>query len=157
MEDGSSGTLPSDERDRRAARTHQPRVGVGILVVDDFDRVLLTLRRRRPEVGAWSILGGRVEPFERLLDCAVREAREEAGVTVEIVRLLCVTDHILPEEDEHWVSPAYLARIREGAPENREPEKTLDVKWFPLSDLPAPLTMTARAAISSLGSDITAS
>lgn len=68
-----------------------------------------------------------------------------------------MTDHNLPDENEHWVSPAYLARIREGEPVNMEPEKTLQVKWFALSDVPAPLTMTARAAISALGSCITAS
>jgi 8-oxo-dGTP pyrophosphatase MutT (NUDIX family) len=31
--------------------------------------------------------------FERLEDCAVREAREEAGIDVVLDRLLCVTDH----------------------------------------------------------------
>jgi 8-oxo-dGTP diphosphatase len=125
-----------------AAPGPQPRVGVGIMVVDDSNRVLLTLRRRPPEVGAWSILGGRVEPFERLLDCAIREAREEAGVTVEIERLLCVTDHIVIEEHEHWV-----ARVQQGEPVNMEPDKTLELRWFPLSELPERLTITAHAAI----------
>lgn len=124
-----------------------PSVGVGMLVVDQ-DRALLSLRRRAPEVGCWSILGGRVEPFETLETAAVREAFEEAGIDVVIERLLCVTDHIIAVEGVHWVSPAYLGRIMAGVPANREPEKTAQVAWFPLGSLPEPLTVTAQRAIS---------
>ena len=61
--------------------------------------------------------------------------------------LLCVTDHCLPDENQHWVSPAYLARIRSGDPANCKPDKTADVRWFALDQLPANLTLTARNAI----------
>ena len=124
----------------------RPRVGVGVLLVDAQDRVLLTLRNRAPESGCWSIVGGKLDFLETLEACAVREAREEVGVVVAIESLLCVTDHCIPGENQHWVSPAYLAQIREGHPVNCEPDKTA-VQWFPLSELPANLTMTARNAI----------
>ena len=127
--------------------TQSPRVGVGVLVVDSADQVLLTLRRHPPEAGRWSILGGRVELFETLETCAWREAREEAGIDITLERLLCVTDHILVAEADHWVSPAYLGRIVSGTPTNREPEKTQAVRWFQLGRLPANLTLTARRAI----------
>ena len=126
---------------------HLPRVGVGLLVVDDCARVLLTLRRRPPEAGCWSILGGRVEPFEPLEACAVREAWEEARVEIAIDRLLCVTDHIIPADHDHWVAPAYLGRVTAGVAVNAEPEKTSRVEWFALDALPAPLTITARNAV----------
>jgi ADP-ribose pyrophosphatase len=124
-----------------------PRVGVGVLVVDDGGRVLLSLRRFPPEAGCWSILGGRLEGYERLEDCALREVREEAGLEVVLERLLCITDHILPSEGQHWVSPAYLGRIVRGRAANREPDKTAAVEWFDLENLPADLTQTARNAI----------
>ena len=125
----------------------QPRVGVGVLLVDAQDRVLLTLRKRAPESGCWSIVGGKLDFLETLEACAVREAREEVGVVVSVASLLCVTDHCIPDENQHWVSPAYLAQIREGEPVNCEPEKTAAVQWFALNELPANLTMTARNAI----------
>ena len=128
-----------------------PRVGVGVLLLDPPDRVLLTLRKRPPEAGCWSILGGKVDFLEKLEACAVREAHEEAGVEVQIVRLLCVTDHVLPDEDQHWVSPAYLGKVIRGEARNCEPEKTQEVRWFELSKLPANLTITARNAIAALG------
>jgi len=124
-----------------------PRVGVGVLLVDAQDCVLLTLRRRSPEVGCWSIVGGKVDFLENLEQCAVREAREEAGVEVELLRLLCVTDHVLPDEGQHWVAPAYLGRIVSGEARNCEPDKTQEVKWFALRSVPKNLTMTAKNAI----------
>jgi 8-oxo-dGTP diphosphatase len=131
----------------KAASVLQPRVGAGVLLVDDRERVLLTLRKGAPEAGCWSILGGKVDFLETVQDCAIREAYEEAGVRIAIERLLCITDHLLPAENQHWVSPSYLARIVEGEAYNREPHKSEDLRWFGLGELPGNLTMTARNAI----------
>jgi 8-oxo-dGTP diphosphatase len=130
-----------------AASILQPRVGAGVLLVDERERVLLALRTVAPEAGCWSILGGKVDFLETVQDCAVREAYEEAGVRVAIERLLCITDHMLPAENQHWVSPSYLARIVEGEAYNREPHKSEDLRWFGLDELPENLTRTARNAI----------
>jgi 8-oxo-dGTP diphosphatase len=113
-----------------------PRVGVGILLVDESGRLLLTLRRRPPEAGCWSIVGGKLDFLETLEQCAVRETLEEVGAAISIDSLLCVTDHLLPAEGQHWVSPAYLARVSSGDARNCEPEKTQEVRWFSMDDLP---------------------
>lgn len=133
--------------DDRSKHNSVPRIGVGVLLIDTQNRVLLTLRKRPPEAGCWSIVGGKVHFLETLEACAIREAREEAGVEVELMQLLCVTDHVLPGEKQHWVAPAYLGRVVSGEVRNCEPEKTLDVRWFDVSSLPENLTMTARNAI----------
>jgi len=124
-----------------------PRVGVGVLILDRRSRALLTLRKLPPEAGFWSIVGGKLEYLETLHDCALREALEEVGVTISIEGLLCVTDHLLPQESQHWVSPAYLGRVAGGHAKNCEPRKTHEVRWFALDELPSNLTMTARNAI----------
>jgi len=124
-----------------------PRVGVGVLLLDPQQRVLLTLRRRPPEAGCWSIVGGSLDYLESLEHCAIREVHEEVGLEIALVRLLCVTDHCLPDENQHWVSPAYLGRILSGEARNCEPEKTSEVAWFDLHALPTNLTLTARKAI----------
>ncbi len=127
--------------------TFHPRVGVGVLLIDEHGRVLLTLRKLPPEAGCWSIVGGKLDYLETLQDCAVRETREEVGLDVSMEALLCVTDHLLPQEGQHWVSPAYLGRVESGRAKNCEPSKTRKVRWFPLDQLPPNLTMTARNAI----------
>jgi len=88
-----------------AAGCH-PRVGVGVLLVDEHGHVLLTLRKLAPEVGCWSIVGGKLDYLETLQECAIRESLEEVGLDVSMEALLCVTDHLLPQESQHWVSPA---------------------------------------------------
>jgi ADP-ribose pyrophosphatase YjhB (NUDIX family) len=135
-----SGAVASPER-------NFPRAGVGVLLVDESGRVLLTLRKLPPEADCWSIVGGKLDFLEPLEECAIREAREEAGVEISIIRLLCVTDHRLPGEGQHWVSPAFLGRMVSGEARNCEPHKTREVRWFALDELPAKLTMTARNAI----------
>jgi 8-oxo-dGTP diphosphatase len=125
----------------------QPKVGAGILLVDESGRLLLTLRRRPPEAGCWSIVGGKLDYLETLEQCAIREALEEVGAAISIESLLCVTDHLVPAEGQHWVSPAYLARVSSLDTRNREPDKTQEVRWFPFDALPPNLTITARNAI----------
>lgn len=130
--------------------TSAPRVGVGVLILNDAQEVLLTLRRRPPEAGLWSIAGGKVEFMETLQETAVREAKEETGLDVELTHLLCVSDHLIPAEGQHWVSPAYLARIVGGRLANLEPDKTEAVRFFSLDALPEHLTLTARNALAAL-------
>jgi len=132
----------------REAAMPNPRVGVGVLILNEQSQVLLTLRKLPPEAGCWSIVGGKLDYLEALQECAVREALEEVGMTVAIESLLCVTDHLLPQERQHWVSPAYLGRVLSGQATNCEPQKTQQVRWFSLHELPPNLTMTARNAIS---------
>src|ERR1700740_184999 len=124
-----------------------PRVRVGVLLTDNLGGGLLTLRKLPPEAGCWSIVGGKVDFLETLEQCAIREAREEVGLEISLRSLLCVTDHRLPGENQHCVSPAYLGEILSGKAKNCEPAKTRKVRWFGLHHLPPNLTMTARNAI----------
>ena len=125
--------------------TASPRVGV--LILNDANEVLLTLRKRLPEAGCWSIVGGKVEFMERLPDAAKRETVEETGLEVTLERLLGVTDHLLPNENDHWVAPVYLARTASGTLRNAEPDKTEAVRFCPLDTLPENLTLTAKNAL----------
>jgi 8-oxo-dGTP diphosphatase len=84
---------------------------------------LLTLRKLPPEAGCWSIVGGKLDYLETLQECAVRETFEQVGVEVAVESLLCVIDHHLPQEHQHWVSPAYLGRVLRGQARNCKPQK----------------------------------
>jgi len=63
------------------------RVGVGLIIRNLDGDVLL---ERRSDDGLWGLPGGRVEPGESLLQTALREAKEETGLTICVTRLLGV-------------------------------------------------------------------
>ncbi len=122
------------------------RAGVGAIVVNG-GRVLLLKRKKESEAGLWGIQGGAVEFGETIDQAVERELKEELGVECEIVRLLGVTDHIVPEEGAHWVSPVFLARISSGTPKNAEPEKHSEMRWFDLEELPEDVTLPTKNAV----------
>lgn len=118
-------------------------VGVGVMVRNQKGEFLLGLRTEnsRNEPGKWTFPGGGIEFGERLFDCAVREAKEEAGLDVEPVRLVKVIDHIIPNENQHWVNPIVEAKILSGEPKLMEPHKISEWKWFSLENMPENITI----------------
>ncbi len=121
-------------------------VGVGAIIVDAAGQLFLAQRgpKAQNERGLWEFPGGAVEFGERLREALVREIREEYGITIEPGEMLTVTDHILPNEGQHWVSPSYICRIIDGIPTIREPEKCSAIGWFALDEIPDDLTQVTR-------------
>ncbi len=121
-------------------------VGVGALIVDPGGRLFLARRgsMAKNEVGLWEFPGGSVEFGEKLTDALRREILEEFGIEIEVGELLDVVDHILPAEDQHWVSPTYLCTILAGQPHIREPEKCAEIGWFSPDAMPDDLSVITR-------------
>jgi 8-oxo-dGTP diphosphatase len=121
-------------------------VGVGALIADEAGRVFLARRgpHSRNERGLWEFPGGSVEFGERLADALRREIREEFDVEIQVGDLLDVADHILPEEDQHWVSPTFLCRITSGEPRILEPTKCSEIGWFDPHEVPVDITQISR-------------
>ncbi len=121
-------------------------VGVGAIIVDD--RGWLFLSQRGPEAknerGCWEFPGGSVEFGETLAAALQREMLEEYGIQIEILELLDVVDHILPDEDQHWVSPTYICKIRSGTPRILETRKCAQIGWFPIGKIPSPLSKISQ-------------
>ncbi len=122
-------------------------VGVGAMVFNERGEVFLSQRgpKAKNERGTWEFPGGGVEFGEKLEDAIQREFREEYDMVIEIVSLLAVDDHILPDEGQHWVSPTFIARQVSGEPRIMEPEKCAAIGWFTLDNLPAPLSVITQA------------
>lgn len=89
-------------------------VATSTVITDEAGKVLLL---RRTDSGNWAMPGGALELGESLTQCAVREAREETGLEVEITGLIgTYTDprHIIAYTDgevRQQFNICYTARI----------------------------------------------
>ncbi len=71
----------------------RPWVGVGVVVWQD-DEILLIRRGRPPRKGEWGIPGGAQAVGETVFEAAIREVREEAGVTIRPTTIITAVDSI---------------------------------------------------------------
>jgi 8-oxo-dGTP diphosphatase len=115
-----------------------PLVGVGAIIIEG-DRVLLVKRAHPPLQAEWSIPGGVLEIGELVREAAIREAREETGLTVEPGGLLGVYDRILRDPDKrvqyHYVLIDFLCRRVAG--DIAAASDAAEVRWVKREDLPA--------------------
>jgi 8-oxo-dGTP diphosphatase len=95
--------------------------------------VLLVKRKNEPYRGTWTFPAGYQEVDETPGEAAVREAREETGIEVEVTRLL---DVLYTRDDPRKPGnlAVFLCRARRGR--LRAGDDAEEVRFFPLSAIP---------------------
>ena len=115
----------------------RPVLGVGALLFDEAQRVLLVERGRAPLVGYWSLPGGAVESGERLEQALIREVFEETGLNITPRSIATVFERIMPDQvgacEYHYVLVDFYCSIDGG--ELRPGDDSKSARWFPLSEL----------------------
>ena len=117
----------------------QPKLGTCAVIFDENGRVLL---EQRADCGWWCLPGGRLDAGETLAQGAVREAREETGLDIEITgflgmfsdprrRTVCYPDN---GDLRQLVDAAVIARPVGG--ELTASPESLDLGWFVPNELP---------------------
>ncbi|UXA19314.1 NUDIX hydrolase [Mycobacterium sp. SMC-4] len=114
-------------------------VTASALVLDHTRRhALLTLH---PRIGRWLQLGGHCEPEDStLVAAALREATEESGIVGLTISSMPVSLHVHPVTCSLGVPTRHLdvqfvAQAPPGA-EFQRSDESLDLRWWPLDDLP---------------------
>jgi ADP-ribose pyrophosphatase YjhB (NUDIX family) len=105
-----------------------PAPTVSLLIVDG-DLILLGKRSVHLGKDSWATPSGYIEYNEDFLTTAVREAKEETSLDIEIISILNVTDSIFPP-DQHFLNIYLLARVIGGqlwADDDMD-----EIRWFPL-------------------------
>jgi 8-oxo-dGTP diphosphatase len=114
-----------------------PLVGIGAVIIED-SRVVLVKRAHPPLQAEWSIPGGVLEVGELVREAAIREAREETGLTVEPGELLGVYDRVLRDAKKrvqyHYLLIDFLCRRVAG--NLAAASDAAEVRWFTREELP---------------------
>ena len=115
-----------------------PLVGIGAIIIE-HQRVVLVKRAHPPLQAEWSIPGGVLEVGELVREAAIREAREETGLTIEPGELLGVYDRVLRDAANrvqyHYVLIDFLCRRVAG--NLAAASDAAEVRWFTQEELPA--------------------
>nr|WP_300151830.1 NUDIX domain-containing protein [Propionicimonas sp.] len=113
--------------------------GATAVVVRDGHREEEVLLVRRADTGSWTPVAGIVDPAEHPHLTAVREVEEEAGIVVEIERLvwLTVTEVITYDNGDQtqYIDHVFRCRWVSGEPYPADGEASA-AAFFPLSELP---------------------
>ncbi|HEX2792134.1 MAG TPA: NUDIX domain-containing protein [Candidatus Paceibacterota bacterium] len=120
----------------------RPKVGVGALIVRD-GKVLLGERLKSHGAGTWSIPGGHLEFGETFEETALREAKEEIGLTdIEVKGFICaVNDRVY---EKHFVTIGMLLEWKSGEAYPAEPEKSANWTWFSPDELPENIFLPSK-------------
>ncbi len=91
-------------------QTHRanPRLTVDLLI--DMGAGMIVLVERKNAPAGWALPGGFVDPGESVEEAALREAKEETGLDIELVRQFHVYSDPKRDPRGHSVSVVFVAR-----------------------------------------------
>ena len=118
-----------------------------VIIVRD-DKILF---QRRTDNGRWGLIGGLLEMNETYEQAALREAREETGLEIELDNFLGIFhNHNMVwgnGDSAHVISAFYSAHIISGEP--RIDEESYELKFFGPDEIPDLFAEDHMAAIDS--------
>lgn len=121
------------------------------LILLQEDEILLLRRFQTGFMdGFYCPIAGCIDGGESIREAMIREAKEEAGITIKPDDLQFGTViHRSEDNEDAWesVSFYFVAKRFEGTPTNCEPHKCDAMGFFPLSNLPENITPYVRAGI----------
>jgi ADP-ribose pyrophosphatase YjhB (NUDIX family) len=107
-----------------------PKLAVGTIIAMDDERIVLVRRAIEPGYGKWVFPGGYVDRGEEIKAAAIREALEEAGLTVRLDGLVSIYSYA----GRAPVIAVYAARATGGT--LRHCDESLEIRLFTRDEIP---------------------
>jgi ADP-ribose pyrophosphatase YjhB (NUDIX family) len=118
----------------------------GGLVVNEKKEILLIFRR-----GKWDLPKGKLDKDENLEECAVREVKEETGLTkLKLISPLTITYHTYHEGARSILKESHWYNMKASGEQKLIPQTTediLEIKWVKADDL-GPFLKNSYSAVS---------
>ena len=116
-------------------RIPTPTYAFALVVVRKDDRFLLVQERKHDE--GWYLPAGQVDPGERIVDAAVRETREEAGVPIALDGVLRV-EHTPRADGSARLRVFFVGHPVDDTPPKSVPDhESLGAAWYRLGEVDA--------------------
>ena len=127
---------------------NRPIPCVGVIITNESGEVLLGKRKGAHGAGEWGLPGGKMDFGESVKEAALREVKEETGLTVTFEQIAGIND------DFEWIDDGrqYLTMIINVSstgktPEICEPHKCEQWRWFTHDDLPENMFSPTKRAL----------
>jgi ADP-ribose pyrophosphatase YjhB (NUDIX family) len=113
---------------------------VETIVTNTKGHLVLIKRRFPPRIGDWALPGGHLDWGESAEEAAIREVREETGLEIRLVRLLCTMGlPSLLNPEQCVLKTIFIGELVGG--ELKASDDALDAQFFPPEDLPKNIAM----------------
>jgi len=122
---------------------HRPKVGTAVIIRKD-GKVLMHKRKSKMGFGTWAFPGGHLEFHETVIDCFIRETKEESDVEITNIKIGPYTNDINIKENMHYITLFGVADWKSGEAKVMEPDKCEKWEWFNWNNLPQPLMLTVE-------------
>jgi 8-oxo-dGTP diphosphatase len=119
-----------------------PLVTVDIII--ELDAKIVMIERANPPYG-WALPGGFVDYGESLETSAVREAKEETSMSIDLQEQFHTYSHPDRDPRQHTITTVYIAR-GSGIPKPADDAKNLGI--YTQKELPAPIVFDHGKIIS---------
>jgi len=120
-----------------------PAPGVGVVILRD-DTLCLVQRRFEPKAGQWTLPVGFMEWGEEAQTTAIREAKEETNLDIELTGIFGVYTGVLPP---NFAVVVTIFRAREIGGELRAGDDAAAAGFYPLDAPPGPIAFAIHREV----------
>ena len=122
---------------------------VDIIITFTNNKIVLIKRKNSPY--GWALPGGFVDYGESLEDTAIREAKEETSLDVELIKQMHTYSDPARDPRQHNITTVYIARAK-GTPKACDDAKEIGI--FYKDNLPEPIVFDHNKIINDYFSNI---
>ncbi len=110
-----------------------PSLTADVFIYDESKRFILIKRKNEPYKDSWALPGGFVEYGETVENAAIREAKEETSIDVELQKIINIYSEPSRDPRGHTITVAYTAK--EDFNQRKADDDAADIEIFNENDL----------------------